>query len=637
MCGIAGFIDLNKNSSQAVLDKCTDSLSHRGPDGRGVVWRETEEAHIGIGHRRLAVIDLSPAGHQPMWYKQFCITFNGEIYNYRELRTQLEALGHQFHTQSDTEVILHCWEEWKESMAGRFTGMFAFVIYDTLKKELIAFRDRLGVKPLYYYHHDGLFLFASELKSFHAHPGFEKQIHRPGLRQYLQYGYIMAPLTIFEWTRKLAPGHILFFSLENPVPRIQPYWDPQPPYQAQKLSISEPEAKKEMESLLIKACNYRMVADVPVGIFLSGGYDSTAITAILQGQQTEKLKTFTIGFYEESFNEARYAKRVADYLQTDHTEHYCTTREAQEIIPEIPFFCDEPFGDASIIPTTLVSRLARKEVTVSLSADGGDEMGGGYPKYPLAIDFMRRIQRIPEAMRPPAGKLLRNIPAGWLDRLMHNPAAGFKRDRISELMGDSRVTTVKIMDSLLSRVLSDAQIQRMMKDSGPANPPCFGKEMLQDSQLSQLDQMLLADYLTYLPDDILCKVDRASMSQSLESREPLLDHHLMEFAATLPDSLKIHGGQKKYLLKQIVHDYVPEELMERPKMGFGVPVAAWLRNDLKYLSEEYMNPHDFERHGLFNLEFTREIMQEFFSGNKNYEVIFWYLLIFQMWYTKWMD
>ena len=637
MCGIAGFIDLNKNSTRAVLEKCTDALSHRGPDGRGAEFLETIEAQVGLGHRRLSVIDLSSAANQPMWYKNYCITFNGEIYNYRELKSELQLLGHHFVTQSDTEVILHAWEEWRESMVEKFIGMFAFVIYDTEKKEAIAFRDRLGVKPFYYYFHQGLFLFASELKSFHQHPGFIKIIHREALRQYLQYGFIMAPLSIFENAHKLLPGHLLYWKLTSRSFEIRKYWDPSLHFGTDKIDLSEQEAKKHTESLILKACKYRMVADVPVGVFLSGGYDSTAITALLQSHQPEKLKTFTIGFYESSFNEARYAKQVATHLQTDHTEYYCTTTEAQEIIKEIPFFCDEPFGDASIIPTTLVCRLARKQVTVTLSADGGDEMFAGYPKYQLALDFLKKVNGIPLPLRPLGGALLKNIPPKILNRIFNNEAAGFKRERIAALIADPAINSLKVMDSLLSKVLGDPQARRLIKDSTSKNAQGIENAARSAHSLSPLDQMLLADYLTYLPGDIMYKVDHASMSQSLESREPLMDHHLVEFAAALPDHFKMHGSQKKYLLKQIVHDYVPKELMERPKMGFGVPVAQWLRNDLKYLSEEFMKKRDFETHGLFNIDFTGQIKRRFFAGDKNYEAIFWYLLIFQMWYKQWMD
>ena len=323
MCGIAGFIDYQNSSSESVLRSATDILSHRGPDGSGYAFKQLDDCQIGLGHRRLSIIDLSNAASQPMSYKHFSIVFNGEIYNYAEIKTVLLQKGHQFETHSDTEVIIHAWEEWGGAMIDQFIGMFAFVIYDSLKKEVTCYRDRAGVKPFYYYWHEGLFLFSSELKSFHQHPRFKKVINKEAIHQYFQYGYIMAPLSIFEHTHKLIPGHYLQFSIEKKLLQINKYWDVFDAYNKPKLDISEAEAKSKLHELLISACNYRMVADVPVGVFLSGGYDSTAVTALIQSQQTEKLKTFTIGFHEEDHNEAVFAKEVASHLKTDHTEYYC--------------------------------------------------------------------------------------------------------------------------------------------------------------------------------------------------------------------------------------------------------------------------------------------------------------------------
>ena len=634
MCGIAGFIDFNNSSSLEILKDSTNVLSHRGPDGEGYEFFQEDNFQLGLGHRRLSVIDLSNAGRQPMWYKSLFIIFNGEIYNYAEIKTELEKLGHQFISHSDTEVILHAWEQWKEKMLQKFIGMFAFVIYDKGNKELFCFRDRAGVKPFYYYWHNGLFLFASELKSFHMHPGFKKEINKQALHQFLQYGFIMAPLSIFKNTYKLTPGHFLNFNISLSNFKIVKYWNVYDAYNKPKFDITESEAKKRTEELLVSSCRYRMVADVPVGVFLSGGYDSTAITALLQSHQKEKLKTFTIGFYEEDHNEAVFAKKVAEHLKTDHTEYYCTTKEAQEIIPEIPFFCDEPFGDSSIIPTTLVSKLARKDVTVALSADAGDEIFGGYNKYPLALDFFKKINKLP--LKRSAGKLLKYIPDSLLNQFTKSDAVSIKKQRISDLLQHADISTPVIMDQLLSQSYSNDQLQVLVAENIIRSETLFDK-LEAIKSLTDLDKMLAIDYKTYLPDDILVKVDRASMSVSLEGREPLLDHRLIEFIAQLPENLKIKNGDKKYILKQIVNDHVPKELMERPKMGFGVPVFNWLRNDLKYYVDEYMNEKDFAKHGLFKIEGIQNIMQYFFKGDKNYDSLFWYLLIFQMWYKKWMD
>jgi asparagine synthase (glutamine-hydrolysing) len=637
MCGIAGFVDLKNTSSVNTLKDCTDVLAHRGPDGSGYEFFEEHNFQAGLGHRRLSIIDLTNAASQPMWYKNFCVIFNGEIYNYAEIKSELEKYGHKFISQSDTEVILHAWEQWKEAMVHKFIGMFAFVIYDSVKKEMYCFRDRAGIKPFFYYWHDGLFLFASELKSFHKHPRFKKEINKQAVYQFMQYGFIMAPLAIFNDTFKLLPGHYLQFDINKGNFKIEKYWEAYDSYYKPKLDITEDEAIKHAESLLSTACRYRMVADVPVGIFLSGGYDSTAITALLQTNQQEKLKTFTIGFLEKEHNEAAYAKNVAAHLNTDHTEYYCTTKEAQEIIPEIPFYCDEPFGDSSIIPTTLVSRRARNIVTVSLSADGGDELFGGYNKYSLALDFMKKIHRLPGSTKKHVGKLLKHIPDSVLNHLTKSEAISSKKYRINDLLQLPAISAPMIMDDLLSQTYSQTQMQGLMSGDITRPDSFFNAERELKNISDTLDQMLAVDYKTYLQNDILAKVDRASMSVSLEGREPLLDHHLLEFVAQLPRELKIKNGNKKYLLKQIVHKYVPKELMDRPKMGFGVPVATWLRSDLKYYSDEYMSQKEFEKHGIFKIDAVQNIMRNFFNGDKHYDAIFWYLLVFQMWYKQWMD
>lgn len=635
MCGIAGFLDFNNSSSLQILKQSTDVLSHRGPDGCGYEFFQNENCQVGLGHRRLSIIDLSNLANQPMWYRNFCIIFNGEIYNYQEIKAELEKLGHVFIAHSDTEVILHAWEQWNTGMVEKFIGMFVFVIYDTHKKKLHCFRDRAGVKPFYYYWHNGLFLFASELKSFHKHPEFKKEVNPQAVHQFMQYGFIMAPLSIYNYTSKLLPGHYLQFNIQHSTFNIQKYWDVYDAYNKPKLDISEPEAKKHVEELLISACKYRMVSDVPVGVFLSGGYDSTAVTALIQTHQPEKLKTYTIGFLEEEYNEAAFAKKVAAHLKTDHTEYYCTSKEAQDIIPEIPFMCDEPFGDSSIIPTTLISKLARKEVTVALSADGGDEIFGGYNKYSIALDFLNKISRIP--LKKSAGKLLNYFPDTLLSRISKNSAIVFKKRRIAELLQEPEISTSYILDHLLSQTFSNEQMQFLMSENSIQPKSFFNTEDNLKNPGGSLDKMLAIDYQAYLPDDILAKIDRAGMSASLEGREPLLDHRLIEFVAQLPEELKIKNGIKKYLLKEIVHDYVPKEIMERPKMGFGVPVFKWLRNDLKFYADEYMSDKDFEKHGLFKQKEVSNIINRFFAGDKNYYNLFWYLLMFQMWYKKWMD
>lgn len=635
MCGLAGFIDFNNASSKDILQQCTNELQHRGPDGSGYEFFQLDQSQVALGHRRLSIIDLSNAASQPMWYKNFCIIFNGEMYNYAEIREELEKLGHHFITHSDTEVMLHAWEEWGSDMIDRFIGMFVFVIYDTNKKELYCFRDRAGVKPFYYYWDNGLFLFASELKCFHKHPAFKKEINLQAVQQFFQYGYILAPLSIFNHTHKLLPGYYLKFSIAQKEFAINKYWDVYDSYNKPKLDISAAEAKSKLEELLISACKYRMVADVPVGVFLSGGYDSTAVAALLQAHQADTIKTYTIGFFEEDHNEAVYAKKVADHLKTNHTEYYCTTKEAQEIIPTIPYYCDEPFGDSSIIPTTLVSQLARKEVTVALSADAGDEIFAGYPKYPLTLGLVRKMNAFPQFVKKPAGKLLKYVPDSLLFKIVDHTAVSIKKQRISDILQQQPATT-EIMDVLLSQVYSNEQMEEMLAVKVQKPWSFFNTASLLNNSLCDLDKLLAIDYKTYLPDDILVKVDRAGMSASLEGREPLLDHRVVDFVAQLPEQFKIKDKNKKYLLKEIVHDYVPKEIMERPKMGFGVPVFNWLRTDLRYYADEYMSDAAFEKHGLFKKEAVDHIMRNFYKGDKNYNSLFWYLLMFQMWYKRWM-
>lgn len=636
MCGIAGFIDFNNSSSRDILQSCTDVMPHRGPDGSGYEFFQKQDCQIGLGHRRLSIIDLSNAASQPMRYKNLYIIFNGEMYNYAEVKKELQLLGHEFITHSDTEVLLHACEQWGDKMIDRFIGMFVFIIYDEEKNKFYCYRDRAGVKPFYYYYNEGLFLFASELKCFHKHPGFKKKINLQAVHQFFQYGYIMAPLSIFEHTSKLIPGHFLEFDIARKTFSLNKYWDVYDHYNKPKLDITETEAKKHVEELLISACRYRMVADVPVGVFLSGGYDSTAVTALLQAHQSEKIKTYTIGFFEADHNEAVYAKKVASYLNTDHTEHYCTTKEAQEIIPNIPFYCDEPFGDSSIIPTTLVSQLARKEVTVALSADAGDEIFAGYNKYPLAMDLIKKIDAVPGIFKKPGGKLLNYIPNSLLTKLTGNSSFSIKKKRFSELLQQPKASTATIMDLLLSQVYTNDQMGSMLNSQVDKPYSFFQSENELRNSLGDLDKLLAIDFKTYLPDDILVKVDRAGMTTSLEGREPLLDHRIIEFVAQLPEQMKMKGINKKFLLKEIVHEYVPKEMMERPKMGFGVPVFEWLRGDLKYYADEYLSPAAFKEHGIFNQEAIEHIKQHFYRGDRNYNNLFWYLIVFQMWYNQWM-
>ncbi|NQV74416.1 MAG: asparagine synthase (glutamine-hydrolyzing), partial [Bacteroidetes bacterium] len=398
MCGISGFVDFKKQLDKESLKGMVHSTTHRGPDDSGCEFYSNQAEHIGLGHNRLAIIDLTAAGHQPMHFDDLSIVFNGEIYNFGEIKDELTKAGHSFKSHSDTEVILHAYKEWGNSCVDRFIGMFAFAIYDRGCSSIILFRDRAGVKPLYYYWNNDLFLFGSELKSFSKIGNFIKEIDFDAVNLFMDYGYVPAPFSIFKNCMKLYPGHILILDLSGKNYTISKYWDVADYYRLPKLKISYEEAKTKLESLLISAFNYRMISDVPVGVFLSGGFDSTAVAAILQKGRKEKIKTFTIGF-QEGNNEAPYAKDIASYLGTDHTEYYCSIREAQDILPLLPYYYDEPFADSSAIPTILVSRIAKKEVTVSLSADGGDEIFAGYIYYRSFVKTADLLLKIPSILR----------------------------------------------------------------------------------------------------------------------------------------------------------------------------------------------------------------------------------------------
>lgn len=632
MCGLVGLIDFNSKSNEAVLKSMSSCLQHRGPDGEGTYFMQSNAAQIGLGHRRLSIIDLSTSANQPMHYNGLHLVFNGEIYNYNEIREKLIGVGHNFQTHSDTEVILHAWEEWGEEAIHQWRGMFAIAIYDEKKQRLICIRDRAGVKPFYYYWNDGLFLFASELKSLTSHPDFEKKININAVASFLQYGYVSHPHCIYQNTNKLAPGHILRFTIGTKDIALKRYWNVYDYYNKPKLKIDMAEAVNETERILTESFQYRMVADVPVGVFLSGGYDSTCVTSLLQKNRTEKLKTFTIGTTDQKLDEAPFAKQIAAHLGTDHTEYYCTAQEALDIIPELPHYYDEPFADSSAIPTILVSRLARKKVTVALSADAGDEVFAGYNRYDYISRYGNRLSAIPKPVRKLAAAAMENLSSEKIPYFKNRQHFHSRYDKLKNLLNDpspsellknlSQVFTTKDIDSLFARPISELATAH--------NSPELKKEYY-----DPLSFMMAVDYQTYMSDDILQKVDRATMSVSLEGREPFLDQHIIEWAAQLPSDYKYHQGQKKYILKQIVYKYIPQQMMERPKMGFAIPVESWLTNELKDLVQEYLSEESLKAHGLFNIAEVQKLVKDFFEGRTEKHLKIWYLLMFQMWYKKW--
>lgn len=629
MCGIAGFIGTSEANTRKTLDSMVDVLSHRGPDDRGARIYTYKDLKIGLGHTRLSIIDTSKLGNQPFEYKHLSITYNGEVYNYNEIKEELISLGHQFISHSDTEVILHSFEEWGVDCIHRFIGMFAFVVLDKKVNNVYAFRDRVGVKPFFYYKKDAIFLFASELKAFHRHPDFAKEINLQALYSFFDYGHVPNPYCIFENAHKLTPGCYLLYDIKSNDLTIRRYWDSDSFYTNPKLKIDYPDAKIELKKKLHSAYNYRMIADVPIGIFLSGGYDSTSVAAILQNSTQTKIKTFTIGFNEGN-NEAPYAKKIAEYLGTEHHEYYCTSRDAESLLHDLPYYYDEPFADSSSIPTMIVSRFAKKEVSVALSADGGDEIFCGYDSYPKSNKRMKCIKNIPFYIRP-ALKFWLKMASGLIPLSQHK----YKHHitGIAESLHEDNFKTA------LGIVHKSRQLPKHIKKR-------FVVNTLEDLQTSYNDkhdiyqsitEMLMAvDFKNYLPNDVLTKVDRATMSISLEGREPMLDHRIFEFVAQLPLSYKYDGVTTKRILKDITHDYIPKEMMDRPKKGFSLPIAMWLRRDMGYLLDEYLNEDALSISGILNSKYIKQHVQLFKEGNFHYTPYIWKLLMFQMWYKKWM-
>lgn len=629
MCGLSGFVDFTQKSSLEVLTQCTDVLHHRGPDDSGYYYKELQDSQVGLGHRRLSIQDLSKHGHQPMCFDGLVMVFNGEVYNFNEIRTELKRKGYVFESLGDTEVLLKAYHCWGTEALHQFNGMFSLVIYHERTHKLLLVRDRAGVKPLYWYKKNGLFLFASELKSFHQHPGFDKKLCANALALYLKYGYIPQPTCIFESAHKLQAGHYLELDLTKQEVTEKQYWNVIDYYSLPKLDISEQEAIEETERLLKSACEYRMVSDVPVGIFLSGGYDSSTVTAILQSNRTERLKTFSIGFREEKYNEADYAKQVAKYLGTDHTEYYCTQKDALDILPLLPEIWDEPFGDSSAIPTVLVSKLAKKNVTVSLSADGGDEIFAGYSKYTGITKKHRAFSALPSFSKP------------WFRGMLTQPLVSKAAEKVGMFNAEDRMSRFALMlnsneQELLeisSNTFTPPEITQLLKAHHKkleTNFDCF----LENDWLSNV---LAVDYSTYLVDDILTKVDRATMSVGLEGREPLLDYRIIEYVARLPNKYKIYKGNKKYLIKQIAHRYLPHELMDRPKMGFGVPIFDWLKDELRDYLMYYLDRDRLDQAGIFYADKVVRMRDRYLAGDQTNIQKLWFLLMFEMWRDTWCN
>lgn len=633
MCGIAGFCDFSKKSDLQSLINMTNVLSHRGPDDSGYSFYEGDWCQVGLGHRRLSIVDLTKHGHQPMAFEHLEIVYNGEVYNFREIKAELQKYHYVFDSDSDTEVILKAFDKWGMKAVDRFIGMFAIAIFDKKNQNIVFIRDRGGIKPFYYYFKDGLFMFASELKSFHQHSAFSKELDLDSLAMFLQYGYIMQPASIFKYTKKLKSAHYL--SLDLKTKRIEeiPYWDVLTTYKQPKLDISYAEATSHLETLLISAFEYRMVADVPVGVFLSGGYDSSIVTALLQAERTSKLKTFSIGFDDPHFDEAKFANNVAEYLGTDHTEYYCTKDDIRQILPQLPEIYDEPFGDSSAIPTTLVSKLAREQVSVALSADGSDEIFGGYDKYNIMLRNQEMIGKIKATNVSYFLNLFLVGTKPIISTFFDDSNSNRKLQKLQNLLNNYSLRNIFKYGN---QHLTDQDVRRLIKY--PIRD-CIEQSYTDEDILdvkNSLDVFMALDYKTYLTDDILVKVDRATMHHSLEGREPFMDHRIIEFASRLPNDFKLNGNNGKRILKDITHKYIPKAIMDRPKKGFGVPLQKWMKDDLLIYVNEYLDAQFLANQNIFNIPLILKLKKSFITG-KDYDFNqLWYILCFQMWYKKWM-
>jgi asparagine synthase (glutamine-hydrolysing) len=643
MCGIAGYWQTKGTLEHPleILNRMGTAIAHRGPDDSGTF--HDDSAGIGLAFRRLSILDLSAEGHQPMFSSagRYVMIFNGEVYNFEEIRRELGP--HQWRGHSDTEVMLEAFERWGvEPAVQRFVGMFAFALWDRQQTKLHLVRDRLGIKPLFYGHAGNAFVFASELKAIWRHPNFKGEIDRDALALYLRHNYVPSPHCIYKGLRKLQPGCMLTLASEAATPQIRSYWSAKEVAlsgQLSPLQASDAEAVEELQKLLLRAVKLRMIADVPLGAFLSGGVDSSTVVALMQAQSQRPVKTFTIGFHEQGYNEAIDAKRVAGYLHTDHTELYLTYKDALDVIPLLPAMYDEPFSDSSQIPTFLVSKLARRSVTVSLSGDGGDELFGGYSRYSLTRKIWNSMRLIPAPLREAVASSLRALPPDRIDAAFRMLRPLIPKRLTPSAPGDKaqKLATFLPLQSpqaVYYRALShwdnpgyvvvDSCEPSTLRDSIEELSASFGIE----------EVMMVTDLLTYLPDDILTKVDRASMAVSLEARVPLLDHRVVEFAWRLPRELKIRDGVSKWILRQVLYKYVPKHLINRPKMGFGVPVDSWLRGPLRDWAEDLLSEKNFALHGFFNVVPIRKKWREHLSGDHNWQYLIWDVLVFQNWFLQ---
>ena len=644
MCGIVGIWNPSQKINKEVLLKMRDRIKHRGPDDAGIFV--DEKSNLGLAQRRLSIIDLSEKGHQPMGSEDgsLWLTYNGEVYNFKEIKKELEKKGYRFRGNSDTEVVLKSFQEWGINCVDKFRGMFSFAVWDQKKEKLYLFRDRFGVKPLFYYFDKNKFLFASELKAICSWHRFKKEIDFNALSFYLQLGYIPAPYTIFKNTYKLEKGTILEVDSNFNLKKIK-YWYPEKYFLKTQIDAdikrgttrtetNEKQILDELEQLLKESFQYRMIADVEVGVFLSGGTDSSLVAAILQKNSSKKLKTFTIGFPEPSYDEAPTAKKVAEILGTEHYEYYLKPQDLENIFQKYVEIFDEPFGDSSGLSTYLLAKFTREKVKVVLSGDGGDELFFGYDKYKA----VEKIKNIPNLARFGSRKFFEKLGPvkteklySLISKILPVPQYSNLREKISKLTNLLKGKNPSEFFQLAGSYFLKEELKNLFKEKN------FNSDLNQFYQNNNIDfreQMQLWDIENYLVDDILVKTDRTTMAVGLEAREPYLDQTILEYIAQVPPDLKFK--KSKYLLKQILYRYLPEKLFQRPKTGFRLPMYEWLKKDWHNYLREYLDSSKIERQGIFNPEFIREMVGKYQKGKYINPDKLWLLLNFQLWYQNWL-
>ena len=650
MCGITGYLSSNINKSPEesnnIINSMTDSLIHRGPDSKGI-WQDLSSG-IVMGFRRLAIQDISDNGNQPMrsGSGRYVIVFNGEIYNHNDLRKEiLDSIpGHRWRSTSDTETLLAGIELWGiEDTLKKCSGMFGLAVWCMKTQVLTLARDRVGEKPIYYgwqkNSNESVFFFGSELKAFHHHPSFKKEINRDSISSFVRLSYVPAPNSIYKNIFKLLPGHMVTISLKSPEPKVHQYWSAvNLALKSNKKNIfsNDHEATNALEKTLKTSINKQMISDVPIGAFLSGGVDSSTVVSLMQAQSMERIKTFTIGFGNETFNEANDAKAVAEHLQTDHSELYIEPNDLLNVIPRLSQLYDEPFGDSSQIPTYLISQFAKKNVSVALSGDGGDELFCGYNRYQITDRYWGKIKILPKFFRNFLAKNIQKFTPSQLEKLAYifnNSRHSYSNFGNKVLKGANVLASKDVISLYMGMISTETKPNDVVLNGFEDNQYLLSNIQTAQSQ-DEISMMMLVDLLTYLPDDILVKVDRAAMGVSLETRVPMLDENVIKFALSLPLNYKLRGGQSKWLLKEVLYRYVPKQLIERPKSGFAIPIGEWLQNDLKEWAEDLLDESNMIKQGIFNASLVQDRWRQHLAGVNNWEHFIWNILMFQSWYKN---